>query len=281
MGNTTLVKVYRHPQKKEMVSPLIRLDPYYFRLAYERSNDSVESSSPGQDYLLFSQTDNILLFAVCDGVSQSFMGDIGAKILGNALIQFLSQIDIYNESPKIEADFNQYLHTITKDATEQISSYVLPDNLPKMLKDVLEEKRLLGSQSTFVCGRIDLPSQTNPKGNLILFWMGDTRLRFWNMAGFELLDFKDKFITAQRWSTLSGPIGGASNFYKAPLSSDNLEHSLGRLIIFTDGLPNKFISNHVFSKKEILDIIQQTRTYPENDDIAVFEFWHKKFPITA
>ena len=53
---------------------------------YSRSVDSINGNTVGQDYLVFKQGEHDLTFAVCDGVGQSFMGDLSARLLGDRLV---------------------------------------------------------------------------------------------------------------------------------------------------------------------------------------------------
>src|SRR5690349_24469105 len=82
-GRTTL------PQDRE--TPLKPLEVSFgTALAlYNRSIDSIQANTIGQDYVVFRYGPTDLTFAVCDGVGQSFMGDLAARLLGDALVDWL------------------------------------------------------------------------------------------------------------------------------------------------------------------------------------------------
>ena len=56
---------------------------------YNRSIDSVQANTIGQDFLVYRFGPTDLSFAVCDGVGQSFMGDLAAQLLGEHLVDWL------------------------------------------------------------------------------------------------------------------------------------------------------------------------------------------------
>src|ERR1041385_7373312 len=68
-----------------------RYAAFSWRYAYARSADTRKVGDPGQDYLTFRYEEGVFAFALCDGVSQSFFGDLAARILGDALLTWLWQ----------------------------------------------------------------------------------------------------------------------------------------------------------------------------------------------
>ena len=59
------------------------------RYLYSRSADSVAQETSGQDYLAFRYDEERVTFALCDGVGQSFMGELAARFLGERLVDWL------------------------------------------------------------------------------------------------------------------------------------------------------------------------------------------------
>ena len=82
------------PQSTETNIARQKKGNFYYRYAYSRSSDTQKANDLGQDFLAFSSNKNRFAFALCDGVSQSFYGDLGARILGTKLLQSLWGLDI-------------------------------------------------------------------------------------------------------------------------------------------------------------------------------------------
>src|SRR5512138_1232221 len=77
------------PQGAESPVRHAEAGPFAYRYAYYRSTETRAAGDPGQDYLTFLQTGQSFVFALCDGVSQSFFGELAARALGNSLVQWL------------------------------------------------------------------------------------------------------------------------------------------------------------------------------------------------
>ena len=105
-----------------------------------------------------------MAFALCDGVSQSFFGNLAAQQLGDALIGWLSEaIILLYTAEEIVSNLTDYLENLTESATEIIKKQPLPSDIPEMFREVLEDKRTLGSQSTFVLDELTCLDQTTLK----------------------------------------------------------------------------------------------------------------------
>src|SRR5207253_10209842 len=138
---------------------------------------------------------------------QSFFGDIAARLLGDALLVWLwRDIGHDAEVASIRQSLDTRLHSLTGAATEVVQKQQLPSHIPEMLHDVLEQKRAMGSESTFVCGKVTPPSPQSPGGQVVLAWLGDSRLRLWGPQGERTHDLAGAFEKYERWSTLRGPV---------------------------------------------------------------------------
>ena len=257
-----------------MTAETVRVDPvreipvtsrqkerFGYRHAYARSADSRAANDPGQDYLILREDGRRLAFALCDGVSQSFYGDLAAQLLGNALVEWL-----WNRNPPNPETFREeladFLDALVETATARVAEYPLPEGLPPMVRQVLEEKRALGSETTFVAGLLDTDA-----GLLLLAWMGDSRLRLWGKEGELTGRLGDTFHTQERWSTRRGRVGELHTSWM-PLSG------LRYLIAYSDGLArlDRLMARH-FRDPSIQSIIEDTGLRPESDDIAFLEVW--------
>ncbi|MFN3763249.1 MAG: protein phosphatase 2C domain-containing protein, partial [Anaerolineae bacterium] len=232
-----------------------------YRYAYARSADSRASGDPGQDYLALREDGVRLAFALCDGVGQSFYGDLAARLLGDALVDYLWELHPA-DSEALREDLAAFLDRLVEAASAQVAAYPLPEGLPPMLRQVLEEKRALGSESTFVAGLLDTEA-----GVLHLAWMGDSRLRLWGPDGEFTARLGDTFHTQERWSTRRGRVGELHTL-SVPL------RELRYAVAYSDGLArlDRVMTRH-FRDASIQAVIDDTLLRPESDDIAFLEIW--------
>lgn len=250
--------------KSCVVTPVVCID-HAFRYAFDRSADSQQSDSKGQDYLTISQNKNYLAFVQADGVSQSFFGEIASSFLGDTLLRFLVDHGegILNGTLPFHETIENELQEMAFIAASHVENYKLSHELPGMLLNVLEHKRKMGSQTTFTAGFIDLKNH-----RMALAWMGDQRLRLWKglqEVTLELLG-EDTFQTSERWSTSSGLIGQLHS---------KIIHDPGitRLISYTDGLAilDPAIQLNPVTNENLQTLIQSTSKMPQSDDVCYFE----------
>lgn len=264
-------------QDRETPVQCVRSRVFTYRYAYARSADTAAAGEPGQDYLALRHDDRTFVFALCDGVSQSFYGNLAARLLGDALVDWLwDELPPSGDDAAIGAALNARLLALITPATELVQQYVLPADLAPMLRDVLAQKRALGSDSTFVCGRVDLPGPDLPQGRLILAWMGDSRLRLWGPEGECSAVLGDHFDAAQRWSSRRGPVNGQPNLYVSPLVQNGKPVILS-LVVYSDGLScldgRQPPSN--FGLQAAMDDAHDSAT---SDDISYLELWLGPMP---
>lgn len=266
--------VYSLPQHMEVDLQVARGRGFCSRYAYARSTDTQNSGDIGQDYMVFNQDREKFIFAVCDGVSQSFFGNLAAKFLGDALIHWLSDLPEQLETtPNIRHRAVRFLTDLTPEATEIIQRHPLSQDIPALLRDVLEEKRMIGSETIFVAGRIILPCKAIPDGQILLVWMGDSRLRLWNPEQNALINLGGEFKTEQRWSTGRGLVRGEPQVFNSPfLVKGKPVFSL--LEIYSDGLSilDDFQQQPI-SNYHIENLIKKAQAAPTSDDISYLAFY--------
>jgi len=237
---------------------------FSYRYAYARSADSQTTGDTGQDFLTFHEDQQKIIFALCDGVSQSFFGDLAARYLGQALIKWLNSAVPDDPNAFCQA-LNKHLAALTQTANRLVNEFVIPGDIPPMLQEVLEQKRALGSESTFICGRIDLPGDGLPNGRLLLAWMGDSRLRLWGNGQEQSQILGDTFRTNQRWSTRNGPIGGTPNCFTSSLSG------LNRIVVYSDGLTALDSYKTLPDNTAVDRLITHSQSQPQSDDISFLD----------
>lgn len=246
---------------------------FRFRYANSRAADSQRSNDKGQDYLTICYNSKYLGFVVADGVSQSFFGDIAAKILGDQLLSFLMECGEHflEEKLPFQEKLEEKLEDLVSLAMPLVKDFPLPEHVTGILQSVLEQKRQMGSQTTFIAGYIDLV-----KRDLALAWMGDERVRLWNdlqETSKEQLGLEN-FQTAERWSSSTGMIG--------TLHTRIIKDShISRMVVYTDGLAilDEELQLNPLTHKQLEELIFQTSQMPQSDDTTFFELtWEKPDP---
>jgi hypothetical protein len=262
------MELIRLPQDQDTPPRSERNAAFAWRYAFARARDTRAAGENGQDYLTLLPGEGAFAFALCDGVSQSFYGDIASRFLGDALLDWLStELPATLDRAEIAGSLAPYLRALTLEATEQVQRQPLPSHLPPMLADVLEEKRKLGSESTFVCGGVEVPSREFPDGRLVLAWMGDSRLRLWAGDAEGTSQLGDSFDTAQRWSSRRGPVGGEPNLFVGTLR----EAPGLTLLAYSDGLAPLDDSAIPPSDETLRAEMAKADASPASDDISFLE----------
>jgi len=276
----------RVPQDSETQVQIVQRRSFSYRYAYARSTETRTANDSGQDYLVIREGDRTFVFALCDGVSQSFYGDLAARILGDALVDWLWQaLPPMSDADAIQIALTAYLEELTAFATLEVQQQALPPDLPVMLREVLEQKRILGSESTFVAGRVDLPGPDLPDGRVILIWMGDSRLRLWEsqpMTNEEsrserTAELGNAFHTAERWSSRHGPVGGRPHVFVIPIEQ-NGHCQLAGLTVYSDGLTALDEFSYPVPNPTIQDLIARSSESATSDDISFLELWIGQLP---
>jgi hypothetical protein len=257
----------RLPQETETPLKITQREHFGYRLAYARSLDSKTHDDKGQDYLVLREDEARLAFSLCDGVSQSFYGDIAAQILGDTLLEWMWET--YKFSKQITDELMPVAQNLVHEGRKQVDPYPLPVNIPNMVRDVLEKKREIGSESTFVAGVMDSRIK-----KLAFVWMGDSRLRLWSSKAEITHKLGNTFHTKERWSSHKGLIGELHGFV-CPLKS------VRRIAVYSDGLvgiESQF--NNFVPEEEMTRLIAQTEQSPTSDDVSMLEIWFApKTPI--
>lgn len=258
--------VFLSPEIETPVS-FQRAGRFFYRVAYARSADSRSNNERGQDYLTFRVGEERFAFALCDGVSQSFYGDLAARILGDTLLKWAWNLDFGQPDDYIQENLRQELKTLTDEASRLVRDYPIPENVPAMVRGVLDKKRAIGSEATFVMGILDFSQEA-----ACLAWMGDSRLRLWRASQEINAPFDGLFKTSERWSTVKGPVG---ELHLARLAISEFDH----LAAYSDGfayLDDAYSStgkDRAFSDRAINAFIKDAASRPSSDDISFIEIW--------
>jgi len=231
------------PQEWETPAQVVRRGGFSYRYSYARSADSQASGEPGQDYLTIREDEQRLAFALCDGVSQSFFGDLAARWVGEALLSWLwEELPPSGDHEKLQVSLAHRLRALAATAQEKVNTLPLPEGLP---------------QSTFAGGMIDTAAK-----RLILVWMGDSRIRLWGPDGLEHTDeLGDTFHTQERWSSHQGLVG-QMHVFAAPLEG------VSRVAAYSDGLARLTTSP---SNQALDGLITDAGQSSTSDDVSFLE----------
>lgn len=257
------------PQDQETAVCLIKGKKITYRFAYCRANESRQLGEKGQDYLSLYCPGDRLVFAVCDGVSQSYFGDVAANYLGSFLMDWFENfLPAASDEEAIGSVLGQSLQEATYNASQIVQAHPLPSDLPEMFRSVLEDKRKIGSETTFIAGRIDLPGGAFPEGRAVFAWLGDSRLRIWNEEAEITSSLKGEFATMQRWSTRRGMVGSNVHVHAGVIAGAG---GIRRVLAYTDGLSSIDVNNGLLSNQELQKYIELAGDTATSDDIAVIE----------
>lgn len=233
---------------------------------YSRSNDSIDANTVGQDYLTLRHDGANLAFVVCDGVGQSFMGDIAARLLGDALLDWLWQLKRPADAASLGAAVTAHLNEITGVTGKAVAEFRLPAGLPGLITQALEMQRSYGSEAMFVAGRISFEASSPWTA---LCWLGDAPVAAVDVDG-DLLDLKPHGSTSERWNASSGIKGSVHSWL--------LEgSSLARVAGYTDGLG---ISGAPTDDR-LAEIIRGWEKDPPGDDATLFDLRLAPSPATT
>ncbi|AEI39022.1 hypothetical protein [Paenibacillus mucilaginosus] len=220
---------YRLDPTEDVPLTTVVVGPALYRFAARRADESLLAGEPSQDDLVLRADETGASFCICDGVSLSFFGGLAARLLGDALLEWCaSGIPAKAGEPQVRLSLERLLADLTHTAGEAVRSHPLPNSAAGLLREVLEDKRRLGSEAMFVFGRVDFPCTAYPAGRLVLGRMGDIRIRF--AAADGQWESSLTGFTEQRWSTRRGAVGG-----RPAVLITELPAAGSGLTVYTDG----------------------------------------------
>jgi hypothetical protein len=237
------------------------------RYLYSRSADSVAQETSGQDYLAFRYDDQRVTFALCDGVSQSFMGEIAARFLGDRLVDWLWKYEGPSDPVAFGLAVQMFLNHLQPEADTLISQHSLPDDLPPLTREALEAQRAYGSEAMFVAGRTDLsPGQDR----VLLCWLGDSILKPLDTGG-QAVDIGPAGTTAERWSSTKG-IKGRVHAWRGNT------RQVTRLVAHSDGIDTETVMGALGTHGLLQQAVDRLKKHPPTDDVSLLDVNLQKEP---
>ncbi len=248
------------PQDRETVASRdIVPGPMAFTYVYARSRDSRGANTAGQDFIAYRYDAHRIAFAVCDGVSQSFYGEIAARFLGLRLVDFLWNTTAAATEPFL-ASLDQSLREWTTEASATVTAKTIRAELPEMQKVALERKRENGSESMFAAGLIDRRAE-----QIGLCWMGDMRLWLWDQHG-RAVDIPGAvWETRERWSSRLGPKNGSPRGCLMPIAG------ITRITAHSDGVGRYGAQFSELSQDLLNSMVDELGKAAASDDVSVFD----------
>ena len=237
------------------------------RYLYSRSADSVAQETSGQDYVSFRYDDQRVAFALCDGVGQSFMGELAARILGERLVAWLWEYSGPSEPVAFSAALQMYLNHLQGEAQAIIEQHSLPDDLPSLTREALESQRSYGSEAMFVAGRADLSSGQD---RVLLCWLGDSTLRALNLKG-DVANIGTQGSTAERWSTTYGVRGKVHTWR-------GTSNEVSRLVAHSDGIDTQTVMAGLGAEGLLQQSVDRLQDEPASDDVSLLDVSLQKQP---
>lgn len=258
------------PQSRDTRLNLAKTKWGSIRYLYRRKHDH----HIGQDYLAYKFNKERVTFAVCDGVSTSYSGRFAAKFLGDALIKWLSSIELPIDDASLRKHIHHFLSVASPYARELERAIRLPRNLThaaQTVEDDIREK--VGSETTFAaCTAAVGTSEGIP--SIAAAWMGDTRIHI-KQSG-QWLNF-DEWTDQNRWSTRRG-VAGTLSVWTGELYGEE------QVVAYTDGLAvlDRWVDGRetgpFLDRKSRLAISRYYEDPQTNDDIALIDI---KLGLTA
>lgn len=219
-------------QSKDTQLTQIARGPFILRYASYRKGEDAKLDLRSEDYIVSKLAPGQAIFGLCDGVGSSFYGNIGSQFLGETILNWLGNVSNPNNSDFVGDDnVKLYLEKLNTDLKNELNSKIkLATNIIQNRKSTshselirLAEKtqRLdFGTQSNFVGGIIWPKSTDLPDGRVLLFWLGNARVRIFNKLEnnkFEELTHLTKWgdnpeQLKEVWSSREGVVGHVYSF---------------------------------------------------------------------
>jgi hypothetical protein len=207
-----------------------RRGPFAWRYAYQRSADARKSGTVGQDAVAYRASEDRFVVALCDGVGNSFLGEIAASYLADELVNLLWGLELALENaPDLQVKLAAQLQELAGKAHSIVENAHLPESLPAIAAQAMERKRATGSQSTLVAAIV--VGQSDGSARAAVVHLGDSRIRLWT-DGIEDRDCSGTPMSGQVWSSHGGILGGSLS-----VSVRDILPAAGiRIVAYSDGL---------------------------------------------
>lgn len=261
-------------QSREVKLAEITRGPFVLRFLSYRKSEDAALNLRSEDYIVSELTPDKAIFGLCDGVGSSFYGNLGSQILGEILLSWLGKLPLPNnlslEKPQVA---NSWLNALTTELTSELNNKVAfatsviqkkeissPDELVRLAE--ITQRDDFGTQSNFACGVVWPKSVSLSKGLVLLFWLGNARIRLFNQNRdlTSVLGWgKNPDQLKEVWSSKDGVVGKVYS-YITDLSM------LTHIIAYSDGLENA--EGHIrpnLDGAQLETLVQQSQSIKDDD----------------
>lgn len=273
-------------QSKDIRLTQITRGPFFLRYASYRKGEDAKLGLRSEDYIVSELTPGYAIFALCDGVGSSYYGNIGSQFLGETLLNWLGNLSAPkdSESPG-DKNADRWLEELTADLKTELDSKIEfatrviqnrnTTNQNELVR--LAEKTQLedfGTQSNFAGGVIWPKSHSFQNGLILLFWLGNARLRIFKESNEnrfeELTDLtkwgEDPSQLKEVWSSKEGVVGNVYS-YLTDFSK------ITSIIAYSDGMEGveKEIKPHIDGA--FLETLVRQAQSVKDDDVSYLEIF--------
>lgn len=252
-------------QKKDL--PPAQVETPHANLLYSamRAQEAVRGKLNNEDYLTFRHDADRLVLVVCDGVGQSFFGEIAARFLGEHLLDWLWDLpsDANINADKLSERLFNELHAWTRPASEQVKTHDISQKTNDLVRKALERKRKNGSAAVFACARLDF---ADDDAACVAFWLGNVRLRLWDGTGQEQLLAEGR-PSDEQWNSARGPLH-TNHLYHLALPSLK-RAKVRQLALHSDGLHAQADRLNKLTVESLGKILEELAEDPASDDVAL------------
>ena len=261
-------------QSREVKLAEIMRGPFVLRFLSYRKSEDAALNLRSEDYIVSELTPEKAIFGLCDGVGSSFYGNLGSQILGEILLSWLGKVSLpKNISPEKPQIVSSWLTALTAELTSELNHKAAFATSVIQKKEITSQDELVrlaeitqrddfGTQSNFACGVVWPRSASLPKGLVLLFWLGNARIRLFNqnrdltsMLGWG----KNPDQLKEVWSSKDGVVG---KVYAYITDLSTVTH----IIAYSDGLENA--ESHIrpnLDGDQLEALVQQSQSIKDDD----------------
>jgi hypothetical protein len=261
-------------QSREVKLAEITRGPFVFRFLSYRKSEDAALNLRSEDYIVSELIPQKAIFGLCDGVGSSFYGNLGSQILGEILLSWLGKVPLPQnlslEKPQV---VNSWLSALTSELTSELNNKVGFATSLIQKKEIASQEELVrlaeitqrddfGTQSNFACGIIWPKTHSLPKGLVLLFWLGNARIRIFhhNRDLTSILGWgKNPDQLKEVWSSKDGVVGQVYS-YITDLST------VTHIIAYSDGLEN--VEGQIrpnLNGTQLEALVQQSQSVKDDD----------------
>ncbi len=231
-------------------------------LGYRRAREYDNSDGEGQDRCAITICGQTVIAVLADGVSQSFAGEIAAYAVVQTVTEALTQAIKTARIAECFAQMPLLLQSAARHYAIDVLQKPLPDEIPDIRRELLEEMRVGGSQAVFGAFCYNMRSKM-----LTAVLLGDVRLRYLTPDGPQMLESgaMGRFTVT---SDPNSPLNGIAVTTQLPVAViENVEMAW----IHSDGVPDSWgaAPSNLFDSNCLLEALNH---WARKDDASIVGF---------